>query len=180
MLNLLDAIDYNKTHAEAMKLLDDAGIRVIIVGIPRRLSSISISLTMKQIHQTLSTVTHYINRMDPYSSYNAKNLTGFLRTVDAIASFPNVLGVLVSEHLINNLDSEKCALVIRAVVRDLKKYMHLRHLSCGQRTLLIGFGGGSYLYDRKVLDYLSGGDEDSCVDFWTVFICLEDVGCAIG
>jgi len=163
-----------------MKLLSDAGIHLLVVSIRRKMSSALISLTMERILQTLSTVTHCINRMDPHGSYNAKNLTGFLRTVDAIASFPNVLGVLVSEHLINNLDSEKCAPVIRAVVRDLKKYMYLKHLSCEQRTLPIGFGGGSYKYDRKVLDYLSGGDEDSCVDFWTVCICLWDASCAIG
>ena len=92
-----------------------------------------------------------------------------------MSGFPNVLGVLVAEHLINNLDSERCAPVIKAVVRDLKQYMHLKQRSCGQRTLPIGFGGGSYKYDRKVLDYLAAGDRDSCVDFWTVRSCLTEL-----
>lgn len=108
--------------------------------------------------------------MDPYGSYNPENLSAFFKTVDAIASFPNTLGVLVADQLINNADSERCKPVIRAVVQDLRKYMHLRHQACGQRPLPIGFGGGSYKYDRKVLDYMTAGDEDSCVDFWAVCI----------
>jgi hypothetical protein len=88
--------------------------------------------------------------------------------------FPNVLGVLVAEHLINNLDSERCAPVIKAVVRDLKKYMSLKQQVYGQRPLPVGFGGGSYKYDRKVLDYMTVGDADSCVDFWTVCSITRD------
>jgi hypothetical protein len=88
-----------------------------------------------------------------------------------MVSFPNVLGVLITEHLINNLDSEKCAPVIKAVVRDLKQYMDLKHRLCGQRLLPVGFGGGSYKYDRKVLDYMTAGDRNCCVDFWTVRAC---------
>jgi hypothetical protein len=85
-----------------------------------------------------------------------------------MASFPNVLGALVTEHLINNLDSEGCAPVMRAVVRDLKQYMDLKHRLSGQRPLPVGFGGGSYKYDRKIVDYMTAGDRASCVDFWTV------------
>ena len=85
-----------------------------------------------------------------------------------MASFPNVLGALIAEHLINDSDSEKCAPVIRAVVRDLKHHMQLKHRLYGQRHLPVGFGGGQYKYDRKVLDYMTAGDRDSCVDFWTV------------
>jgi hypothetical protein len=84
--------------------------------------------------------------------------------------FPNTLGVLVANHLINNTHSEGCAPVIRAVVRDLKKYMHLRHQAGGQRLLPIGFGAAEYEGDRKILNYLTTGGKDSNVDFWTVCI----------
>ncbi|GAB7329637.1 hypothetical protein MBLNU13_g01382t3 [Cladosporium sp. NU13] len=129
-----------------MKLLEETGIYVLI---------------------TLSTVKHCIHRHNPYGTYNEALLTAFFQTVDAMASFPNVLGVLIAEHLINNSDSEKCAPVIRAVVRDLKHYMDLKCRLCEQRPLPVGFGGGEYKHDRKVLDYMSAGDIDSCVDFWT-------------
>jgi hypothetical protein len=120
--------------------------------------------------QGLSSPKHCIHRNDPYASYNVNNLTAFFRTVDAMAVFPNTLGVLVANHLINNTHSEGCAPVIRAVVRDLKKYMHLRHQAGGQRLLPIGFGAAEYEGDMKILNYLTAGDKDSNVDFWTVCI----------
>lgn len=108
--------------------------------------------------------------MDPYASYNFDTITAYLKRIDVMASFPNTLGVLVADNLINNTKSESCTPVIRAVVRDLKKYMRLGHGAGGQRILPIGFGGGQYEGDRKILNYLTAGDEDSCVDFWTVCI----------
>lgn len=85
-----------------------------------------------------------------------------------MASFSNVLGILIAEHLINNADSEKCAPVIRAVARDLKHYMELKRRLSGQRPLPVGFGGGYYKDDMKIVDYMTAGDRESCVDFWTV------------
>jgi hypothetical protein len=85
-----------------------------------------------------------------------------------MARFPNTLGFLIANSLINNISSEICAPVIRAVVRDLKKYMKLKHQATGQRTLPVGFGGGQYDGDVKVLNYLTDGDESSSIDFWTV------------
>jgi hypothetical protein len=113
-------------------------------------------------------VKHCIHRNNSYGTYNNDLLTAFFQTIDAMSTFFNVLGVLIAEHLINNLDSEKCAPVIKAVVRDFKQYMDLKHRFCGQRPLPVGFGGGSYKYDRKVVDYMTAGNRDSCVDFWTV------------
>lgn len=46
--------------------------------------------------------------------------------------------------------------------------MNLKYRLCGQRPLPVGFGGGQYKYDRKVLYYMTTDDSDSCVDFWTV------------
>ena len=89
-----------------------------------------------------------------------------------MAGFPNTLGFLVTNHLINNTHSEKCAPVITAVVRDLKKHMSLKHRATGQRILPVGFGEGQYDGDVKVLNYLAAGDESSRIDFWAVF-CLR-------
>lgn len=89
-----------------------------------------------------------------------------------MSSFPNTLGALIADHLINNTDSERCAPVVRAVVRDVKKHMSLRHQAVGQRRLPVGFGGGSYKDDRKILDYLAAGDDDLRVDFWAVRMLL--------
>ena len=155
-----------------MKLLEDAGIHVLLVRTSQSRFK-AFSLTVRFMLQTLATVKHCIHRNDPQGSYNSDTMTAFFRTLDAMDSFTNVLGVLIAEHLINNLDSERCAPTIRAVVRDLKNYMSLKQQICGQRPLPIGFGGGSYKYDRKVLDYMAADGGDSCVDFWTVCLCHQ-------
>ena len=87
-----------------------------------------------------------------------------------MASFPNTLGALIADQLINNKNSERWAPVIKAIVRDIKKYMKLTNHKTGQRCLPIGFGGASYKGDRKILDYVASGDEASRVDFWTVCV----------
>ena len=85
-----------------------------------------------------------------------------------MARFPNSLGFLIASGLINNTRSEICAPVITAVVRDLKKYMKMKQQATGQRILPVGFGGGQYDGDVKVLNYLAAGDESSRIDLWTV------------
>jgi hypothetical protein len=85
-----------------------------------------------------------------------------------MARFPNSLGFLIVSGLINNTRSEVCAPVITAVVRDLKKYMKMKQQATGQRILPVGFGGGQYDGDVKVLNYLAAGDESSSIDLWTV------------
>jgi predicted butyrate kinase (DUF1464 family) len=73
-----------------------------------------------------------------------------------MARFPNTLGCLVADHLINNTHSEISATVTTAVVRDLKKYMDLRHQATGQRILPVGLGGGEYKDNLKIVNYLTG------------------------
>jgi hypothetical protein len=111
---------------------------------------------------------HSISRADPQASYKPDTLGVFFRKIDEMARFPNSLGFLIASGLINDTRSEICAPVIRAVVRDLKKYIKLKHQAPGQRILPVGFGGSQYDGDVKVLNYLTAGDESSSIDFWTV------------
>jgi hypothetical protein len=85
-----------------------------------------------------------------------------------MSSFPNTLGALIADQLINDTHSESCAPVVAAVIRDLKIYMDIKLRAIGQRVLPIGFGGAEYKQDWKVLDYFSTQEEGSRVDFWTV------------
>jgi len=91
-----------------------------------------------------------------------------------MARFPNSLGFLIASGLINNTRSEICAPVITAVVRDLKKYMKMKQQATGQRILPVGFGGGQYDGDVKVLNYLAAGDESSRIDLWTCTAFASD------
>jgi hypothetical protein len=85
-----------------------------------------------------------------------------------MARFPNTLGCMIADHLINDTHTEITAPVITAVVRDLKRYMGLRNRAAGQRILPVGLGGGEYEDNLKVVKYLTAGDEGGSIDFWTV------------
>ena len=98
-------------------------------------------------------------------------MEAFFHTIDALANFPNTLGMLVTDGLINNHESQNCIPVIGAVVRDLKMYMKIKNEITGQRILPLGFGAArSGARDKAMLDYLSSGDETEDIDFGTASI----------
>lgn len=131
-----------------MKLLEEAGIYVF-TGVSSRFNT--------------------INRFDPYKSYQQTLLTEFFQTVNVMAQYPNTLGLLVASNLVNDKNSEKATPVVKAVVRDLKRYMKLQNETCGQRTVPIGYDAATTDgRDMTILDYLSLGDPASSIDFWTV------------
>lgn len=131
-----------------MKLLEEAGIYVFT---------------------SISTIFSSINRAEPYKSYHRPALEEYFQTVDAMAQYPNTLGLVAGHGEINSPRNQRCAPVIKAVVRDLKRYMKLRDEATGQRILPIGYTAATFdLLDMTTLDFLSQGDPASSIDFWTV------------
>jgi hypothetical protein len=122
------------------------------------------------IPQTLVSIHHCIRRTDFLASCTPEPLDFFFRTIYLMAGFAISLGCLITDHLIDDSRSEGCAPVITAIVRDLKKYMDLRHRAAGQRILSVELRGGKYKDNLKVVDYLTSGNESSRIDFWTVCI----------
>lgn len=95
----------------------------------------------------------------------------FFDVVDRMAKFPNTLGVSAANALINDDASLSAAPVLKAVVRDLKRYMQLKHDTTRQRILSVGYDAATrHTRDRMVLDYLTSGDKDTSLDHWTVSI----------
>lgn len=140
-----------------MKLLQDAGIYVFTA---------------------VSTQINVINRSDPYGSYNRTAVIEFFQTVDTMAQYPNTLGLLAGVAVMNSPISEHASPIIKAVVRDLKKYMELQNVARGQRILPIGYAAGSPEQLRTTnLDFLSLGDPASTIDFWTVSLVLALYHC---
>ena len=136
-----------------MKLLEEAGIYVFT---------------------EVSTRFNAINRIDPYNSYHGTAMTEFFQTVNIMAQYPNTLGLLAGVGLVNSKATEKAAPVVKAVVRDLKRYMKLQNIACGQRILPIGYTAATLdQLDTAVLDYVSLGDPASSIDFWTVSLALS-------
>lgn len=89
-----------------------------------------------------------------------------------MASFPNTLGILATNELMNSDESVSCTPVIAAVMRDLKKYMKLKNEATGQRILPTGYGAATIQpRDKAILDHLSLGDKTNRIDFWTASAC---------
>lgn len=94
----------------------------------------------------------------------------FFRAVSTMAHYPNTLGLLVASNQVVNKDTGKAIPTVKAVVRDLKRYMKLQNKARGSRLLPLGYddvitqGGG----ENTILDGLSRGESASAIDFWTV------------
>ncbi|KAF3051033.1 hypothetical protein E8E11_008109 [Didymella keratinophila] len=135
-----------------MKLLEEAGIYVFT---------------------SVYTIFSSINRAEPYKSYHRPALDEYFHTVNVMAQYPNTLGLLAGNSVTNGPRNQRCVPVIKAVVRDLKRYMKLHHEATGQRILPIGYTAATVdLLDMTALDFLSQGDPASSIDFWTVMQLL--------
>jgi hypothetical protein len=130
--------------------------------------------TLPNSSKSVSTPACAINRMDPQSSYNSTTLSAFFRAVDAMANFPNTLGILAASVVVNDTASLPATPVIRAVVRDLKKYMQLQHRNSQQRVVPIGYESANTVWDRSILEYLCSGNRSSSIDFWTASFLYKD------
>ncbi|EUC38592.1 glycoside hydrolase family 72 protein [Bipolaris zeicola 26-R-13] len=95
-------IDNTKDHAQAMKLLEEAGIYVLTA---------------------VSTPSNSISRLAPIKSYNPVTMASLFKTVNIMASFPNTLGILAGNEVSNNDVTLPAAAVLKAVCKsyDLKE-----------------------------------------------------------
>ncbi|TIA00199.1 hypothetical protein D6C88_00262 [Aureobasidium pullulans] len=141
-------IDSQKPHDKAMKLLEQAGIYVVA---------------------TVATPFNCINRANPYSSYNSDNVIHFLRTAGIMSCYPNTLGLTAADAVVNSHHSLRATPVIKAVIRDLKKYMIWSNKHNGTRILPVSYSAADVLNITRpqgFLEYLYLGDQASAVDFW--------------
>lgn len=107
--------------------------------------------------------------MAPLESYNQELLEHYFSTVDCMAAYPNTLGVLVANEVINTHDSTAAASVIRAVTRDIKRYMALAGDISEQRVLPVGYSAADIaMLRRSTFDYLTAGSRDESIDFYCV------------
>ena len=95
-------VDNTLDHSECMQMLADAGIYVIL---------------------DLNTPDSSISRINAACSYNADYLQTVFATVDEFAGYSNVLGFFAGNEVINDIDTTSAATYVKAVVRDIKKYL---------------------------------------------------------
>ncbi|KAL1875471.1 DNA photolyase phr1 [Diaporthe australafricana] len=144
-------VDQTNNHDAVMELLEDAGIYVLVCLCTPKVAC--------------------IDRTAPYDSYNERLLEHCFSTIDCLAAYPNTLGVLVANELINGAPSTTVAPIIRAVTRDVKRYMALAQDASGQRILPVGYSAADVrMYTRPTFDFLTAGSVDDSVDFF----CIDD------
>lgn len=135
------SVDNSKSHETCMKMLDDAGIYLLL---------------------DVNTPDASISRKDPQCSYNADYLQNVFATIDLFEKYDNVLGFFAANEVINDEDTIDTAPYVKAVVRDMKKYMKARNY----RQIPVGYSAADVSQVRKdSADYFNCGDDaDARVD----------------
>lgn len=139
------SVDNSKDHSDCMQELQKAGIYLI--------------LDVNTPHASLS-------RIDPECSYNANYLQSVFATVDAFAQYDNVLGFFAGNEVINEANNTFTAPYVKAVVRDMKKYMKAR----SYRAIPVGYSAADISSNRELAaEYFNCGDDaDARVDMFGV------------
>jgi hypothetical protein len=95
-----------------------------------------------------------------------------------MAAYPNTLAITAASSLVNGRDHLNVTPVIKAVVRDLKRYLVCSHKIRGTRILPVGYASASVPHINQtpgLLEYLYYGDKENTIDFWAVSQ-FEDLG----
>ncbi|XXG97299.1 hypothetical protein Hte_003595 [Hypoxylon texense] len=141
-------IDETKCHDAAMDLLAEAGIYVLIDA------------------QCLCGQRRDLSCHKPSATYTPQLLASCFRAVDVMASYPNTLGLIVANEFISSLRVTSAAPFLRALTRDIKKYMTLATKQ-GQRVLPVGVSAADISHLLKTqLDYFSAGSDEEAIDFF--------------
>lgn len=138
-------VDNSLDHTECMQMLSDAGIYLIL---------------------DINTPGASISRYNPACSYNADYLQSVFATIDAFADYDNVLGFFAGNEVINSENTTDTATYVKAVVRDMKKYLKARNY----RQIPVGYSAADIVSNRLlVAEYLNCGDDaDARIDMFGV------------
>ncbi|RDA84115.1 hypothetical protein CP532_1484 [Ophiocordyceps camponoti-leonardi (nom. inval.)] len=136
-------VDNSRKHDECMKLLDEAGIYLIL---------------------DVNNPGYSINRAEPHKSYNTAYLKSVFATVNQFARYNNTLAFLSGNEVINDdAGSEASAPYVKAVTRDIKNYLRSR----GFRAIPVGYSAADVeLNAVQVADYMNCGSDDVRSDFF--------------
>ncbi|RVD83921.1 uncharacterized protein DFL_005693 [Arthrobotrys flagrans] len=134
-------IDSAADHDECMKMLDDAGIYLILdVNTPR----------------------HSITRDDPAISYNEVYLQHVFGTMDVMSKYSNLMAYFAGNEVVNNETNTYAATYVKATIRDMKAYQKAHNL----RAIPIGYSAADVAQNRQLIaEYMNSGPDAERVDF---------------
>ncbi|KAK4621338.1 1,3-beta-glucanosyltransferase gel1 [Fulvia fulva] len=150
----IPSLDPTKNHHEALKLLAQAGIYVLV----------TIGEGIARPPQPDAGWPSFDTDFDTRTYHTTESLERSIRIVDELASYPNVLGFIVDGSALVDLKATKIAEVHRAHVRDIKSFLHLR----GGRQIPVGVALCEILnFQLQAVQYFSAGPSTdlSCADF---------------
>ena len=118
--------------------------------------------------QDVNTPTISINRADPMATYNENYLQHVFATIDVFAKYDNTLAFFSANEVVNDKDTTAAATYVKAVTRDMRKYIKERKL----RAIPVGYSAADVAENRmEMANYLNCGDDaDSRSDFFAVSI----------
>ncbi|KAH8811122.1 Glucanosyltransferase [Xylogone sp. PMI_703] len=134
-----------QSHRAAMEALKKAGIYVIL---------------------RLEWANYVIMRNAAEASYTKELLQRGFRLIDEFSQYTNTLCFFASMGLINQPDNTGVAEVIRAVIRDYKFYIRLKHELQGTRIIPVGYSIAEAPEIRlDTVKYFSAGSDEERADF---------------
>jgi hypothetical protein len=136
-------VDNSADHDECMKMLDDAGIYLVLdVNSPK----------------------YSINRQDPHPSYNDVYLQNIFATMDMFSKYDNTLAYFSGNEVINETRaSTETAPYVKAVTRDMKSYQTAQKL----RKIPIGYSAADVSSNRmQTAAFFNCGTDDERSDFF--------------
>ncbi|KAJ2909766.1 1 3-beta-glucanosyltransferase gel4 [Coemansia aciculifera] len=136
-------VDYTKNHDTCMKLLEDAGI-YLVLDIP--------------------SPKYSINRKQPYWDHDI--MSHWTAKIDAFSKYPNLLAWIAGNEVANDIETTPSAAFVKAAIRDTKAYLKKKGLSTP-----VGYADNDDMHIRmNLINYFNCGDKDSRADFYGVNI----------
>nr|AAQ88437.2 beta-1,3-glucanosyltransferase 1 [Paracoccidioides brasiliensis]ABA33783.2 beta-1,3-glucanosyltransferase 1 [Paracoccidioides brasiliensis] len=136
------SVDNSVNHDECMEALADAGIYLAL---------------------DVNTPKYSLSRTDPNNSYNAAYLQNVFATVEMFAKYDNTLAFFSGNEVINDGNSSKAAPYVKAVTRDIHKFLHSRNM----RSVPVGYSAADVDTNRVHLaQYMNCGSGDERSDFF--------------
>ncbi|KAJ2403863.1 1 3-beta-glucanosyltransferase gel4 [Coemansia sp. IMI 209128] len=143
-------VDYTKNHDTCMKLLEDAGIYLML---------------------DMPSPKYSINRKEPYWDHDM--MSHWTAKVDAFSKYPNLIAWLAGNEVANDVETTPSAAFVKAAIRDMKAYLKKK----GHKTP-VGYADNDDMHIRmNLINYFNCGDKETRADFYGVNIyrwCGDD------
>lgn len=136
-------VDYKKNHDECMKMLEDAGIYVMMdVPSPK----------------------YSINRNQPYWDHDM--FSHWTAKIDAFSKYSNLVAWIAGNEVANSVDTTSSAAFVKAALRDVKAYLKKKGLDTP-----VGYADNDDMDIRmNLINYFNCGDKETRADFYGINI----------